>query len=89
MKLKMGGHDKTATKYVTTDESKKVSGRNSKGYFDTYTDWDDARDPITVTFTNTKYINGTLTGKEPSDAGRMGWPAAITRPIVAQRSKRR
>ena len=67
MKLKMTGHDKTGTRYVSAEELKKVSGGNSKGFFDTDIQWNDAKDPITVTFKNTIFINKTLTGKEKKD----------------------
>jgi hypothetical protein len=67
MKLKMSGHDKTSTKYVTPEELKKVSGGNTKGWFDSYIEFNDSGDTITVTITNTTYINKTLTGQEKKD----------------------
>ena len=67
MKLKMTGHDKTTVKYVSVGELKKVSGGNSKGYFDSDIEWNDGGDPITVTIKNTTYINKDLPDNEKKD----------------------
>src|SRR5262245_49037851 len=68
MKLKMTGHDKTDTKYVTAKEVKKVSdGASSKGYFHSDIDWNDSGDPIELTITNTIYISNELTAQEQKD----------------------
>ena len=67
MKLNMTGYDKTAKKYVSADALKKVSNGNSKGYFETEVEYEDASDPIVVKFKNTTYINNTLAGKEKQD----------------------
>jgi len=67
MKLKMSGESSTRREYVTPAKLKDVSGGNSKGYFATDIEWDDATDPITVKFKNTMYINKELTGKEKKD----------------------
>ena len=68
MKLKMTGHDKTKTRYVSAKELKKVSdGVSSQGYFHSDIDWNDADDPIVVTITNTTYINEDLTGQAKKD----------------------
>src|SRR5215471_18606017 len=68
MKLKMTGHDKTNTRYVTAEEVKKASnGVSTKGYFDSDINWNDSGDPIVLTITNTTYINKTLAGQEKKD----------------------